>query len=75
MSKNEDIRKSKLLMQQNLSHGAPSPKLSKMLEVLLDHFSMWHVILLYITKMLDNFVLSAPPLYYYYLYIKLRKSL
>ena len=40
MSKNEDIRKAKLLMQQNLSHGAPSPKLSKMLEVLLDHFSM-----------------------------------
>ncbi|KAM3729495.1 hypothetical protein ACB098_12G016800 [Castanea mollissima] len=38
MSKNEDIRKAKLLMQQNLSHGAPSPKLSKMLEVLLDHF-------------------------------------
>uniref|UniRef100_A0A2N9HDI2 Helicase ATP-binding domain-containing protein n=1 Tax=Fagus sylvatica TaxID=28930 RepID=A0A2N9HDI2_FAGSY len=40
MSKNEDIRKSKLLMQQNLSHGAPSPKLSKMLEVLLDHFNV-----------------------------------
>ncbi|KAJ6877885.1 hypothetical protein NC651_030585 [Populus alba x Populus x berolinensis] len=34
MSKNEDIRKIKLLMQQSLSHGAPSPKLSKMLEKL-----------------------------------------
>ncbi|KAI9201492.1 hypothetical protein LWI28_024242 [Acer negundo] len=38
MSKNEIIRKVKLLMQQSLSHGAPSPKLSKMLEVLVDHF-------------------------------------
>ncbi|KAE8022325.1 hypothetical protein FH972_008133 [Carpinus fangiana] len=38
MSKNEDIWKTKLLMQQSLAHGAPSPKLSKMLEVLLDHF-------------------------------------
>eukprot|EP00258_Populus_trichocarpa_P023752 XP_024439771.1 DEAD-box ATP-dependent RNA helicase FANCM isoform X5 [Populus trichocarpa] len=38
MGKNEDIRKIKLLMQQSLSHGAPSPKLSKMLEVLVDHF-------------------------------------
>ncbi|KAK2658484.1 hypothetical protein Ddye_005017 [Dipteronia dyeriana] len=37
-SKNEIIRKVKLLMQQSLSHGAPSPKLSKMLEVLVDHF-------------------------------------
>lgn len=46
MSKNEAIGKAKLLMQQSLSHGAPSPKLSKMLEVLLDHFSMWHIILL-----------------------------
>lgn len=46
MSKNEDIWKTKLLMQQSLAHGAPSPKLSKMLEVLLDHFSMWHIILL-----------------------------
>lgn len=41
MSKNEDIRKTKLLMQQRLSHGAPSPKLSKMLEILVDHFSMF----------------------------------
>jgi hypothetical protein len=40
--KNEDIRKIKLLMQQSLSHGAPSPKLSKMVEVLVDHFSEWH---------------------------------
>ncbi|XP_062091979.1 DEAD-box ATP-dependent RNA helicase FANCM isoform X2 [Humulus lupulus] len=38
MSRNEDIFKAKLIMQQSLSHGAPSPKLSKMLEVLLDHF-------------------------------------
>ncbi|KAH9757859.1 DEAD-box ATP-dependent RNA helicase FANCM [Citrus sinensis] len=38
MSKNEDIRKVKLLMQQSISHGAQSPKLSKMLEVLVDHF-------------------------------------
>ncbi|EOA39492.1 hypothetical protein CARUB_v10008097mg [Capsella rubella] len=40
MSKNEDIRKTKLLMQQMLSHGAPSPKLSKMLEILVDHFKV-----------------------------------
>ncbi|KAM2027680.1 hypothetical protein ACFX1T_019937 [Malus domestica] len=38
MSRNEDICKAKLIMQQSLSHGAPSPKLSKMLEVLHDHF-------------------------------------
>ncbi|XWS24799.1 hypothetical protein CRYUN_Cryun27aG0015700 [Craigia yunnanensis] len=38
MSKNEDIMKAKLLMQRSLSHGAPSPKLSKMLEVLINHF-------------------------------------
>ncbi|XP_017981036.1 PREDICTED: uncharacterized protein LOC18592978 isoform X1 [Theobroma cacao] len=38
MSKNEDIMNAKLLMQRSLSHGAPSPKLSKMLEVLVDHF-------------------------------------
>jgi len=42
MSKNEDIRKVKLLMQRSLCHGAPSPKLSKMVEVLVDHFSEWH---------------------------------
>uniref|UniRef100_U5FSS5 Uncharacterized protein n=1 Tax=Populus trichocarpa TaxID=3694 RepID=U5FSS5_POPTR len=42
MSKNEDIRKVKLLMQRSLSHGAHSPKLSKMVEVLVDHFSEWH---------------------------------
>ncbi|KAL1213502.1 DEAD-box ATP-dependent RNA helicase FANCM [Cardamine amara subsp. amara] len=40
MSKNEDIRKTKLLMQQRLSNGAPSPKLSKMLEILVDHFKV-----------------------------------
>ncbi|GAU15560.1 hypothetical protein TSUD_45970 [Trifolium subterraneum] len=38
MSKNEDILKARQLMQQSLSHGASSPKLSKMLEVLLEHF-------------------------------------
>ncbi|KAI4332333.1 hypothetical protein L6164_017253 [Bauhinia variegata] len=38
MSKNEVILKARLLMQQSLSHGAPSPKLSKMLEVLMQHF-------------------------------------
>ncbi|CAL5333513.1 unnamed protein product [Camellia sinensis] len=40
MSRNEGIHRAKLLMQQSLSHGAPSPKLSKMLEVLIDHFKM-----------------------------------
>lgn len=44
MSRNEDLLKAKLLMQKSLSHGAPSPKLSKMLEVLLDHFRMWAVV-------------------------------
>ncbi|GAB2264451.1 hypothetical protein Droror1_Dr00027865 [Drosera rotundifolia] len=38
MSRNEAFQKAKFLMQQNLSIGAPSPKLSKMLEVLVDHF-------------------------------------
>ncbi|XAR55643.1 RNA helicase [Bertholletia excelsa] len=38
MSRNEVMGKAKLLMQKNLSHGAPSPKLSKMLEILIDHF-------------------------------------
>ncbi|KAK3426055.1 hypothetical protein EUGRSUZ_F02585 [Eucalyptus grandis] len=38
MSRNEDIHKAKLLMQRNLSHGGPNPKISKMLEVLIDHF-------------------------------------
>ncbi|XP_058769697.1 DEAD-box ATP-dependent RNA helicase FANCM-like isoform X1 [Vicia villosa] len=38
MSKNEDILKARQLMDQSLSHGASSPKLSKMLEVLLEHF-------------------------------------
>jgi len=41
MSKNEDILKARQLMQQSLSHGASSPKLSKMLEVLLEHFSKY----------------------------------
>lgn len=30
-------------MQQVVSHGAPSPKLSKTLEILIDHFSMLHI--------------------------------
>ncbi|XLR14107.1 hypothetical protein HN51_035008 [Arachis hypogaea] len=38
MSKNEVMLKARQLMQQSLSHGASSPKLSKMLEVLHDHF-------------------------------------
>ncbi|GAB4844800.1 hypothetical protein Ancab_038187 [Ancistrocladus abbreviatus] len=38
MSRNEVLRRAKLLMQQSVLHGAPSPKLSKMIEVLLDHF-------------------------------------
>ncbi|XP_061362869.1 DEAD-box ATP-dependent RNA helicase FANCM, partial [Gastrolobium bilobum] len=38
MSKNEVILKARQLMQQSLSHGASSPKLSKMLELLLEHF-------------------------------------
>ncbi|KAM7507593.1 hypothetical protein LguiA_018046 [Lonicera macranthoides] len=38
MSKNEVFFKVKVLMQQSLSSGVPGSKLSKMLEVLLDHF-------------------------------------
>lgn len=38
MSRNEAIQRAKVLMQKSLSHGAPSPKLSKMIEVLVDHF-------------------------------------
>ncbi|KAK7263791.1 hypothetical protein RJT34_31388 [Clitoria ternatea] len=38
MSKNEVILKARQLMQQSLSHGASNPKLSKMLEVLKEHF-------------------------------------
>ncbi|XP_019465460.1 PREDICTED: Fanconi anemia group M protein isoform X1 [Lupinus angustifolius] len=40
MSKNEVILNARQLMQQSLSHGASSPKLSKMLEVLLEHFKI-----------------------------------
>ncbi|XP_021847938.1 DEAD-box ATP-dependent RNA helicase FANCM isoform X2 [Spinacia oleracea] len=39
MSRNEAIQRTKLLMQKSLSHGAPSPKLSKMIEILVDHFT------------------------------------
>jgi len=42
MSKSEVILKARQLMQQSLSHGASSPKLSKMLEVLLEHFSKYY---------------------------------
>ncbi|KAJ4795205.1 ATP-dependent DNA helicase mph1 [Rhynchospora pubera] len=38
MSKSETMAKIKLLMQRNLSHGAPFPKLTKMMEILTDHF-------------------------------------
>ncbi|XP_028805744.1 DEAD-box ATP-dependent RNA helicase FANCM-like [Neltuma alba] len=38
VSKNEVLLKARMSMQQNLSHGAPSPKLSKMLEILREHF-------------------------------------
>ncbi|XP_026411548.1 DEAD-box ATP-dependent RNA helicase FANCM-like isoform X2 [Papaver somniferum] len=38
LSRNEVIHKTKLLMQRNLSHGAPNPKLTKMTEILMDHF-------------------------------------
>ncbi|XP_022152476.1 DEAD-box ATP-dependent RNA helicase FANCM [Momordica charantia] len=38
MSKNDHICKVRLIMEKSLSHGAPSPKLSKMMEVLVDHF-------------------------------------
>ncbi|XP_051139283.1 DEAD-box ATP-dependent RNA helicase FANCM [Andrographis paniculata] len=40
MCRNEVILKAKLLMQQTVNHGAPSPKLAKMLEVLIDHFKV-----------------------------------
>ncbi|KAL0437937.1 UNVERIFIED_CONTAM: DEAD-box ATP-dependent RNA helicase FANCM [Sesamum latifolium] len=40
MSRNEVLLKAKLLMQQTLSHGAPSPKLAKLLEVLIGHFKV-----------------------------------
>nr|XP_009783652.1 PREDICTED: uncharacterized protein LOC104232208 isoform X2 [Nicotiana sylvestris] len=39
MSRNEILLKAKHLMQQVVSHGAPSPKLSKMLEILTNHFN------------------------------------
>ncbi|KAJ4964035.1 hypothetical protein NE237_023974 [Protea cynaroides] len=38
LSKNEVIWKAKLQMERSLSHGAPNPKLSKMMEILTDHF-------------------------------------
>ncbi|XP_038884537.1 DEAD-box ATP-dependent RNA helicase FANCM isoform X3 [Benincasa hispida] len=38
MSKNHHICKVRLIMEKSLTHGAPSPKLSKMMEVLVDHF-------------------------------------
>ncbi|KAH9625992.1 hypothetical protein KSS87_022931, partial [Heliosperma pusillum] len=38
MSRNESIEKANVIMQRSVSHGAPSPKLSKMIDVLVDHF-------------------------------------
>ncbi|XP_042481041.1 DEAD-box ATP-dependent RNA helicase FANCM isoform X2 [Macadamia integrifolia] len=38
LSKNEVIWKAKLQMERSLSHGAPNPKLVKMMEILTDHF-------------------------------------
>ncbi|XP_049937109.1 uncharacterized protein LOC116266800 isoform X3 [Nymphaea colorata] len=38
MSRNEALWNAKMLMEKSLSHGAPNPKLLKMLEVLTDHF-------------------------------------
>ncbi|CAN4081441.1 unnamed protein product [Withania somnifera] len=38
MGRNEILLKAKRLMQQVVSHGAPNPKLSKTLEILIDHF-------------------------------------
>ncbi|CAH9136790.1 unnamed protein product [Cuscuta epithymum] len=40
VSRNEDLLKAKLLMQKTVDHGASNPKLSKMLEILIDHFKM-----------------------------------
>ncbi|VFQ90431.1 unnamed protein product [Cuscuta campestris] len=38
VSRNEILLKAKLLMQKSVDHGAPNPKLSKMLEIVIDHF-------------------------------------
>nr|GEU83199.1 DEAD-box ATP-dependent RNA helicase FANCM isoform X2 [Tanacetum cinerariifolium] len=38
MRQNETFQKARLLMQHNLSHGALSPKFTKLLEVLVEHF-------------------------------------
>ncbi|XP_020679622.1 DEAD-box ATP-dependent RNA helicase FANCM isoform X3 [Dendrobium catenatum] len=38
VSKIEAFWKAKLLMEQSLSHGAPTPKMVKLLEILVDHF-------------------------------------
>nr|XP_017237619.1 PREDICTED: Fanconi anemia group M protein homolog isoform X2 [Daucus carota subsp. sativus] len=38
LNKNEDFQKFKILMQQSVCSGATSPKLSKMLDILMDHF-------------------------------------
>ncbi|KAI3736079.1 hypothetical protein L6452_15611 [Arctium lappa] len=39
---NEALDKAKRIMKQSLSHGALSPKFTKMIEVLIEHFSMSH---------------------------------
>ncbi|XP_031736810.1 DEAD-box ATP-dependent RNA helicase FANCM isoform X5 [Cucumis sativus] len=38
MSKNHHVCEVRLIMEKSLTHGAPSPKLSKMMEVLTNHF-------------------------------------
>lgn len=58
MGRNEILLKAKHLMQQVVSHGAPSPKLSKTLEILIDHFSMLHISLFCLLKYL--FILTVP---------------
>ncbi|XP_042062897.1 DEAD-box ATP-dependent RNA helicase FANCM [Salvia splendens] len=40
LSRNEAILKAKLIMQKTITHGARSPKLTKMLEVLTEHFKV-----------------------------------
>ncbi|CAA3017902.1 DEAD-box ATP-dependent RNA helicase FANCM isoform X2 [Olea europaea subsp. europaea] len=40
VSNNKFLSKAKLLMHETVSHGAPSPKLAKLLEVLIDHFKV-----------------------------------
>lgn len=41
LNRSEAFQKFRILMQQSSCSGASSPKLSKMLEVLFNHFSMF----------------------------------